>query len=112
MGRLPSHPAIRSRRKLALFFDCDILHSRYGGLPMNSSRTAIVLRLLGVGWYVAICISAGAIGGFWLDSWLESSPVFTLVGTLLGVALAIIGMYRMLMAVLASSADRTDEESR
>ena len=62
---------------------------------MNSSRTAIVLRLLGIGWYVAISISGGAVGGFWLDN-----------------ALAIIGMYRMLMAVLASSADLTDEESR
>ncbi|MCH7631785.1 MAG: AtpZ/AtpI family protein, partial [Planctomycetes bacterium] len=62
---------------------------------MNSSRTAVVLRLLGIGWYVAICISGGAVGGFWLDNRLESSPIFTLVGTLLGVALAVVVLRRL-----------------
>jgi hypothetical protein len=68
-----------------------------------------VLRLLGIGWYVALCIGGGGVGGFWLDSRLDVSPVFTLLGLGLGIALAVIGMYRMLLAVLATHSDSEDD---
>ena len=71
--------------------------------------TAIALRLLGIGWFVALCISGGGIGGFWLDRWLGLSPLFTLLGLVAGVVLAVTGMYRMLMAVLSESQRSTDE---
>ena len=64
-----------------------------------------VARLLGIGWYVALCIVAGILGGRWLDGTLETSPLFTLVGLLFGLALAMIGMYRMLTAVLSESSN-------
>ena len=76
---------------------------------MNGRRTGIVLRLVGIGWYVAICIGGGAYGGFWLDSRLDLTPVLTLVGLVVGIALAVVGMYRMLLAVLASSSDSSSE---
>ena len=76
---------------------------------MNSRRTGIVLRLVGIGWYVAICIGGGAFGGLWLDSKLDLNPVLTLVGLVVGIALAVVGMYRMLLAVLASSSDSSIE---
>ena len=58
-------------------------------------------RLLGIGWFVAICILVGAVGGYFLDGWVDLSPLFTLLGLVLGVAVAVIGMYRMLVAVLS-----------
>ena len=74
--------------------------------------SAIVLRLLGIGWFVALCIAGGGIGGFWLDRWLGISPLFTLLGLVAGVALAVTGMYRMLMAVLSESNRITDERKK
>ena len=77
---------------------------------MNARVMGTVLRLVGIGWYVAICIGGGAIGGLWLDRKLDLSPLFTLLGLSVGIAVAIIGMYRLLMAVLTSASE--NKESR
>ena len=63
------------------------------------------VRLLGIGWFVALVILGGGLAGCGLDGWLNSSPAFTLIGILAGVAIAVVGMYRMLMAVLADEPD-------
>ena len=56
---------------------------------MNSRGMAIALRLVGIGWYVGICIGGGALGGWLLDGWLGLEvPAFTLIGLGLGIALA------------------------
>ena len=72
---------------------------------MNPSKTATILRLLGIGWFVAVCIAGGGLGGFWLDSQFGLSPILTLVGLGLGIAVAIVGMFRMLMAVLSAPSE-------
>ena len=72
---------------------------------MKARRMGTVLRLVGIGWYVALCIAGGGIGGLWLDRQLDLSPILTLVGLGAGIVLAVVGMYRMLMAVLAVSSD-------
>ena len=72
---------------------------------MNSRTMGKVLRLVGIGWYVAICIGGGAAVGLWIDGKLDLNPAFTLLGLGLGIALAILGMYRMLMAVLSDTSD-------
>ncbi len=77
---------------------------------MNASKMGTVLRLLGIGWYVGLCIGGGAYGGLWLDRQFDSRPILTLLGLVLGIALAMAGMFRMLMAVLAAAAD--DEASQ
>ena len=69
-------------------------------------------RLLGIGWYVALCILGGGLGGLWLDGTLETGPVFTLLGLGAGLGLAFFGMYRMLMAVLSEKPDSTDHKER
>ena len=68
---------------------------------MNARRMGTVFRLVGIGWYVAICIGGGGFGGFLLDRQFNLSPVLTLVGLVVGIAVAVAGLYRMLIAVLA-----------
>ena len=70
---------------------------------MNARKSALIFRLVGVGWYVAICIAGGAIGGLGLDRWLNTSPLLTILGVLLGVAVAVVGMYRMLSGFFGNS---------
>ena len=71
---------------------------------MGGVRAA--LRLVGVGWYVAICIAAGVGGGVWLDNKFDLSPVLTLSGLFLGLVLAFWGGYRMLMDVISAVAPK------
>ncbi len=69
----------------------------------STSKRALIARLLGVGWFVALMIAGGAIGGLALDRWLGTGPILTIAGTLAGLAVAVAGMYRMLTAVLGAS---------
>jgi ATP synthase protein I len=62
----------------------------------------LVARLLGVGWYVAICIVGGVWGGVWLDEKLGTSPLFLLIGLMLGLVIAGAGVYRLLAALVSA----------
>ena len=77
--------------------------------PFGARWMGTILRLLGIGWYVALSILGGAVGGTWLDHRLGFGPLFTLLGLSLGIAVAGIGMYRMLMAVLSTSSDSENQ---
>ena len=72
---------------------------------MSGRRLQLALRLLGIGWYVGVSIAGGGIGGYWLDTQLGLSPLMTLLGIGAGIAVAVFGMYRMLMAVLSGTTD-------
>ena len=65
----------------------------------------LVARLLGVGWYVAICIVGGVWGGVWLDEKLGASPLFLLIGLMLGIGVAGAGVYRMLAALFSADGE-------
>ena len=58
------------------------------------------LGLIGIGWYIAVCIVLGVVAGLWLDGQANTEPLFTLLGLGLGLAAAGWGGYRMLMDVL------------
>lgn len=78
----------------------------YAVLGMGRWRAA--LRLVGVGWYVGLCIFLGVLGGLWLDNWLNTKPAFVLAGLFIGLAVAIYGVYRMLLPAMGN---RQDEEN-
>ena len=65
----------------------------------------LVARLVGVGWYVAICIVGGVWGGAWLDDKLGTSPLFLLIGLMLGIAVAGVGLYRMLTGLISADGE-------
>ena len=72
---------------------------------MNPDRMGTALRLLGIGWYVVICIFGGVYGGYALDRWLDLSPLLALFGLAAGLIVAGIGTYRMLMAFLRADSN-------
>ena len=63
-------------------------------------RLGPVTQLLGLGSYLAVCIAGGPILGYYLDRWLGTQPVFTLVGLGLGLVIGFFGSYRMVTQTL------------
>lgn len=60
-------------------------------------------RALGAGLTFAVTVALFALGGFWLDGKLATSPLFVLLGTLLGILGGTIHVLRVLApATLAS----------
>ena len=55
------------------------------------------MRVIGLGWFVGICIVLGVQGGLWLDSKFNTSPILVIVGLLAGVFVAFYGVYRMVV---------------
>jgi uncharacterized membrane protein YfcA len=67
-----------------------------------------VLRLVGIGWYIAVCILLGTLGGRWLGQKLDGKSyevLFTLLGLFLGLIVAFLGVYRMLRLVAQNNHD-------
>lgn len=58
------------------------------------------LRFLGVGVYVGASIFLGVYLGSLLDARFDTAPTFTLIGLFLGLAVAGLGVYRMLKAFI------------
>lgn len=73
-------------------------------------RLAGPLRLLALGWYVALCLTAGILGGLWLDRTLGLLPLFTLLGLLLGLVVAFVGLYRMVSETVEADAEYRAED--
>ena len=74
------------------------------------SWVAPTAYLLGVGWYFAACIVLGVALGRWADSATGLEPTFTLVGMVLGLAVALAGGIRMLMPFMKRYGDGPSEK--
>ncbi|MCH7837113.1 MAG: AtpZ/AtpI family protein [Chloroflexi bacterium] len=61
------------------------------------------VRLIGIGWYFVVCIVGGLGGGVLLDRLIDSRPILTLIGLLLGLFFAFYGGYHMLKEVLETN---------
>lgn len=55
------------------------------------------MRLVGVGWYIGVCIILGVWGGLKLDEKFHTTPILVIVGLLAGISLAFYGVYRMIL---------------
>lgn len=64
------------------------------------SRLAAALRLLGLGFFVGGSIALGTIIGLWLDNRLDTRPVLMIIGLLVGLAIAIYGVYQMVLPLM------------
>lgn len=59
----------------------------------------VLARLTMVGWFVAASIVVGTVAGWWLDTRFGTAPLLLISGVLIGVAVALVGMVRMLQRV-------------
>lgn len=68
------------------------------------------LQLLGIGWFFAAAIAGGAGLGLLVDTWLETGPVFTLVGLVTGLIVAFYGGYKLLIGFMGTKAQGKDTD--
>ena len=74
------------------------------GFAMPNERTPksvsgiipTLARMTMIGWFVGVSIAGGALLGWWLDGLIGSAPLLLVVGILLGITVALVGMMRML----------------
>ncbi|MQG76123.1 MAG: AtpZ/AtpI family protein [SAR202 cluster bacterium] len=71
---------------------------------------ALALRLVGVGWFLAASVIIGIVGGLYLDEWLGTTLIFTLLGVLLGITVAFYGLYQMVKPLLDFNNKGSDKE--
>ena len=70
---------------------------------MGNQNLGRVFGLLGIGWYVAICVGGSTILGNYLDNKINSSPVFTITGLIIGLILAGCGTYIGLKSLISEN---------
>ncbi len=65
--------------------------------------------LLGAGWFFATAVILGVVLGRWADDSTGLEPTFTLVGIVMGLAVALYGGYRMLQPLMSRLGDEPPE---
>ncbi len=68
------------------------------------------LRLTGVGFFIALSILAGVAAGQWLDESLQTAPIFVIIGLIMGIFVAGLGVYRILLPLLTNTTTRKKEK--
>jgi ATP synthase protein I len=63
-------------------------------------------QLLGIGFYVAVCIAGGILLGSWLGG---KRPVFIIVGLVIGLGIAFFGVYRMVKPIISNYNKKSDK---
>jgi hypothetical protein len=71
-------------------------------------RLPPTVRLTGLGFYLALCISGGVFGGVQLDGLLDTGRLFAVLGLLLGLALGLGGSFLLLLEVLKTNDDKKE----
>ena len=63
-------------------------------------------RLVGVGWFIGVCIAGGVFIGRWLDGKFNTSPILVITGLVVGSLIAFFGVYRTLMSGKSNQQDK------
>ena len=70
------------------------------------NKWGVALRLTGIGFYIGGSIVLGVVAGFWLDNKLNTTPVWMIIGLLLGLVVAFYGVWRMLLPFISKKQDK------
>ena len=65
--------------------------------------------LMGMGFYIAIAIILGIWGGHWLDGKMNTGPLWLIIGLVMGIAVAALGVYNMIKPFM-EEAKKTDNK--
>ncbi|MDD4858944.1 MAG: AtpZ/AtpI family protein [Dehalococcoidales bacterium] len=65
-------------------------------------KWVLAMRLTGVGFFIGGAIFVGVVGGIWLDGKFNTKPAFMIVGLIIGIVTAGLGVYQMLLPLLAN----------
>ncbi len=76
---------------------------------MEWAKWVAALRLVGVGFFISGSIVLGVMGGLWLDGRFGTNPILTLVGLFLGLAIAFLGVYEMLLPIIRNTGNEEDK---
>ena len=68
-----------------------------------------LLSLMGMGFYIAIAIILGIWGGHWLDGKMNTGPLWLIIGLVMGIAVAALGVYNMIKPFM-EEAKKTDNK--
>ena len=79
---------------------------RVRNVEVDMSRWVAALRLVGVGFFISGSILLGVVAGLWLDGKMNSKPLGVIVGLLLGIAIAVYGVYQMLLPLIGNKQDK------
>ena len=72
-------------------------------------RWQAALRLIGVGWYIGISVLLGVFAGVWMDGKFGTKPLFIVLGLILGLIVAVYGVYMMLLPLVRNKRDKEDD---
>ena len=86
-------------------FEIDLARDIWYAADGMDKRLA-ALGLIGIGFFVAGSIILGVAGGHWLDTKLNTEPLWLIVGLFLGLAVAFYGVYTMLRPFLDNKRDK------
>ena len=73
------------------------------------SRWGLALRLTGVGFFIGGSIVMGVVTGLWLDSKLNTGPILVIIGLLLGIVVALAGVYQMLLPLMGDQRNKEND---
>jgi ATP synthase protein I len=71
------------------------------------NRWVPAFRLTGIGFYIVTCIVGGTFVGWWLGG---KRPVFMIIGLVVGLVLAVYGVYRMIRPLLEDNHNKENGE--
>lgn len=79
-----------------------ICYLRLRNIEASMPRWVVALRLTGVGFFIGGSIVGGVLTGRWLDSKMNSEPIWVIVGLILGIVVAFYGVYQMLLPLIGN----------
>ena len=72
----------------------------------------MVWRFMGVGWYIAFCLVIGTLVGLKLDERFDTAPWLALAGVTIGLFVALLGFFLMILPLLKKEEEEEDEEKK
>lgn len=73
-------------------------------------REALSLAM-NLGWTMLFSLAIPLLAGIWLDRRLGTMPLFTLIGMVLGILAATVGVARTTLRIFRAAVEETDEQA-